>query len=84
MYQTVIEAVGGDDRVKANFLPTVLTGAARIYSKDLSLLSCQAPRRLVSGPCSVFICFLTHAGGRGGEGFDTYKSKNISVGVLTL
>jgi hypothetical protein len=29
MYQTVIEAVGGDDRVKANFLPTVLTGAAR-------------------------------------------------------
>jgi hypothetical protein len=29
VYQTVIEAAGGDDRVKANFLPTSLSGAAR-------------------------------------------------------
>jgi hypothetical protein len=28
VYQTVIEAAGGDDPVKANFLPTALTGAA--------------------------------------------------------
>jgi hypothetical protein len=28
VYQTVIEAVGGDDRVKANFLPTALIDAA--------------------------------------------------------
>jgi hypothetical protein len=29
VYQTVIEAAGGDDRVKANFLPMALSGAAR-------------------------------------------------------
>jgi hypothetical protein len=29
VYQTVIEAAGGDDRVKANFLPTALPRAAR-------------------------------------------------------
>jgi hypothetical protein len=29
VYQTVVEAIGGDDRVKGNFLPTALTGAAR-------------------------------------------------------
>jgi hypothetical protein len=29
VYQTVIEAVGGDDRVKANFQHTTLSGAAR-------------------------------------------------------
>jgi hypothetical protein len=29
VYQTVIEVAGGDDRVKANFLPTTLTGATR-------------------------------------------------------
>jgi hypothetical protein len=28
VYRTVIEAVGGDDQVKANFLPTPLSGAA--------------------------------------------------------
>jgi hypothetical protein len=28
VYQTIIEATRGDDRVKANFLPTALTGAA--------------------------------------------------------
>jgi hypothetical protein len=29
VYQTVIETAGGDDRVKANYLPTTLTGVAR-------------------------------------------------------
>jgi hypothetical protein len=35
VYQTVIEAVGGDDRVKANFLPMVLTGVARSWLTNL-------------------------------------------------
>jgi hypothetical protein len=29
VYQTVIEVAGGDNRVKANFLPIALTGVAR-------------------------------------------------------
>jgi hypothetical protein len=29
VYHTIIEVVGGDDRVKANYLPTALSGAAR-------------------------------------------------------
>jgi hypothetical protein len=35
VYQTVIEAAGGDDRVKTNFLPTALSGAARSWLIDL-------------------------------------------------
>jgi hypothetical protein len=35
VYQTVIEATGGDDRAKANSLPTVLTGAARSWLINL-------------------------------------------------
>jgi hypothetical protein len=35
VYQTVIEAAGGDDQVKANFLPTTLTGAARSWLINL-------------------------------------------------
>jgi hypothetical protein len=35
VYQTVIEAVGGDDWVKANFLPTTLTGMARSWLINL-------------------------------------------------
>jgi hypothetical protein len=35
VYQTVIEAAGGDDRVKDNFLPTMLTGAARSWLINL-------------------------------------------------
>jgi hypothetical protein len=31
VYQTVIEAARGDDRVKANFLPTAMTGTARSW-----------------------------------------------------
>jgi hypothetical protein len=35
VYQTVIKAAGGDDRVKDNFLPTALTGAARSWLINL-------------------------------------------------
>jgi hypothetical protein len=35
VYQTVIEAVGGDDGVKANFLPTALTDVARSWLINL-------------------------------------------------
>jgi hypothetical protein len=35
VYQTIIEAVGGDDQVKTNFLSTVLTGAARSWLINL-------------------------------------------------
>jgi hypothetical protein len=35
MYQTVIEAVEGDDQVKANFLPTALIGAAKSWLINL-------------------------------------------------
>jgi hypothetical protein len=35
VYQTVIEAAGGDDRVKANFLPTALIGTARSWLINL-------------------------------------------------
>jgi hypothetical protein len=31
VYQTIVKAAGGDDRVKVNFLPTALTGAARSW-----------------------------------------------------
>jgi hypothetical protein len=36
VYQTVIEAAGGDDQVKANFLRTALTGAVRLWLINLS------------------------------------------------
>jgi hypothetical protein len=35
VYQTIIEAAGGDDRVKANFLPTALTDVARSWLINL-------------------------------------------------
>jgi hypothetical protein len=35
VYQTVIEAVGGDDQVKANYLPTALTDTARSWLINL-------------------------------------------------
>jgi hypothetical protein len=35
VYQTIIEAAGGDDQVKANFLPTTLTDAARLWLINL-------------------------------------------------
>jgi hypothetical protein len=35
VYQTVIEVAGGDDWVKANFMHTVLSGAARSWLINL-------------------------------------------------
>jgi hypothetical protein len=35
VYQTIIEVVGGDDRVKASFLPMTLSGAARSWLMNL-------------------------------------------------
>jgi hypothetical protein len=35
VYQIIIEATRGDNRVKANFLPTALTGAARSWLINL-------------------------------------------------
>jgi hypothetical protein len=35
VYHTVIEIAGGDDRVKVNYLPTVLSGAARSWLINL-------------------------------------------------
>jgi hypothetical protein len=35
VYHTVIEAVEGDDRVKANYLPTTLTSVARSWLINL-------------------------------------------------
>jgi hypothetical protein len=51
VYQTVIEAVGGDDRVKANFLHTALTGAARSWLINLPEASIQSWDQL----CAIFI-----------------------------
>jgi hypothetical protein len=36
VYQTVVNTVGGDDRVKANFLPTALTDTARSWLINLT------------------------------------------------
>jgi hypothetical protein len=51
VYQTVIEAAGGDDRVKANFLHTALTGAARSWLINLPEASIQSWDQL----CAMFI-----------------------------
>jgi hypothetical protein len=46
VYHTVIKAAGGDDRVKANFLHTALTGAARSWLINLSEASIQSWNQL--------------------------------------
>jgi hypothetical protein len=51
MYQTVIEAVEGDDQVKANFLPTALIGAAKSWLINLPEGSVTSWDRL----CAMFI-----------------------------
>jgi hypothetical protein len=51
VYQTVIEVAGGDDWVKANFLHTTLTGAARSRLINLPEASIQSWDQL----CAMFI-----------------------------
>jgi hypothetical protein len=51
LYQTVIEAAGGDDRVKAKFLPTALTGVAKSWLINLSEGSVTSWDQL----CAMFI-----------------------------
>jgi hypothetical protein len=51
VYQVVIEAAGGDDRVNANFLPTVLASAARSWLINLLEGSVTSWDQL----CSMFI-----------------------------
>jgi hypothetical protein len=51
VYQTVIEAAGGDDQVKANFLHTALIGAARSWLINLPEASIQSRDQL----CAMFI-----------------------------
>jgi hypothetical protein len=51
MYQSVIEAVEGDDQVKANFLPTALIGAAKSWLINLPEGSVTSWDRL----CDMFI-----------------------------
>jgi hypothetical protein len=51
VYQTVIEAAGGDDRVKANFLPTALIGAARSWLINLP----EGSVTLCDQLCAMFI-----------------------------
>jgi hypothetical protein len=51
VYHTVIEAVGGDDRVKSNYLPTTLSSAAKSWLINLpegSICTCDQL-------CTVFI-----------------------------
>jgi hypothetical protein len=50
-YHTVIEAVRGDDRVKANYLPTVLSGASRSWIINLPEGSIHTWDQL----CTMFI-----------------------------
>jgi hypothetical protein len=51
IYQTVVEATGGDDRVKANFLPTALTSAAKSWVINLPEGSISSWDQL----CAMFI-----------------------------
>jgi hypothetical protein len=51
VYQTVIEATGGDDQVKANFLHTALSRAARSWLINLPKRSIHSWDQL----CAMFI-----------------------------
>jgi hypothetical protein len=51
VYQIIIEAAGGDDRMKANFLPTALTGATRSWLINLPEGSITSWDQL----CAIFI-----------------------------
>jgi hypothetical protein len=51
VYQTVIEVAGGDDQVKANYLPTALTDTARSWLINLLEGSIYTWDQL----CAIFI-----------------------------
>jgi hypothetical protein len=51
VYQIVVEAVGGDDRVKANFLPTTLTDTSKSWLINLPEGSITSWDQL----CAMFI-----------------------------
>jgi hypothetical protein len=51
VYQTIVEAARGDDQVKANFLPTTLTGAGRSWLINLPEGSITSWDQL----CAMFI-----------------------------
>jgi hypothetical protein len=51
VYHTVIKAIGGDDQVKTNFLPTTLSGAARSWLINLPEASIHSWDQL----CVMFI-----------------------------
>jgi hypothetical protein len=51
VYQTVIETTGGDERIKSNYLPTVLTGTARSWLVNLPEVSVYTWDQL----CAMFI-----------------------------
>jgi hypothetical protein len=51
VYQTIIEAAGGDDQVQANFQPTTLSRAARSWLINLPKGSIHSWNQL----CAMFI-----------------------------
>jgi hypothetical protein len=51
VYQTIVEAAGGDDRVNTNFLPTALTDMARSWLINLPKGSATSWDQL----CTIFI-----------------------------
>jgi hypothetical protein len=70
VYQTVIEAAGGDDRVKTNFLPTMLSGAARSWLINLPEGSIHSWDQL----CAMFI----------GKLQDTYEHPSTAEMLKTI
>jgi hypothetical protein len=70
VYQTVIEAIRGDDRVKANFLPTTLTRVARSWVINLPVGSITSWNQL----CAMFI----------GNFQGTYERPSIAETLKTI
>jgi hypothetical protein len=70
VYQTVIEAAGGDDRVKTNFLPTALSGATRSWLINLPEGSIHSWDQL----CAMFIGNLQ----------DTYEHPSTAETLKTI
>jgi hypothetical protein len=70
VYQTVIEAAEGDDRVKANFLPTALTDATGSWLINLPEGSITSWDQL----CAMFI----------GNFYGTYERPTIAKTLKTI